>query len=507
MKRILRIGEGYAFSKHKLKRTYIRYFSLLAVLTTMCLYAVKQVSAQGAEPAATAVADIKPLQIGDTIPEALWELPLQVVNHPDGKNIITLNDYRGARLLILEFWGSMCPPCIEAIDKINRWQSDFGDDFAALPVLTRSKNFEQSLSLIKNREWSLPSVVNDTLLDRVALSRYLPDWGDVWILDGRLLAVPKFGYLTKETITALLENRRVNFVNKRNVQAINPYQPIALPTIWEDTAAVVKSQSRIIGYLPDQDKVFPTYEQRNDSTFLYMWNWPITNLLYEAYKPDIHPYLNIRQGIDWEVPESFLEKINWKVQPEYSADYITRREQWRADNYYGYQLIYPGLLTDKEARRIMQHDLNAFLSSRFDIRAEIKEQGFQKYAVLEPIQNTEQAKNNLVARTDSIYTDHDEKNLAFYGYGFSTLVHNISTAIRDNPNLNLTIREVADSTGIEGNFKSTFSLPRRLRERNRPLAEIQSVLRQYGLKLDIESRELPILVVYQVENRKNNSQP
>src|SRR5690606_30290169 len=42
VKSILRVGEGYALSKHKLKRTYIRYFSLLAVATIMCLYAHAQ---------------------------------------------------------------------------------------------------------------------------------------------------------------------------------------------------------------------------------------------------------------------------------------------------------------------------------------------------------------------------------------------------------------------------------------------------------------------------------
>ncbi|WP_353197684.1 SusC/RagA family TonB-linked outer membrane protein [Parapedobacter defluvii] len=42
MKRILRIGEGYALSKHKLKHTCIRYFSLLAVATIMCLEAHAQ---------------------------------------------------------------------------------------------------------------------------------------------------------------------------------------------------------------------------------------------------------------------------------------------------------------------------------------------------------------------------------------------------------------------------------------------------------------------------------
>ena len=42
MKRNIRIGEGYAPSKHTLNQLNIRYISLLAVLTTMCLYARAQ---------------------------------------------------------------------------------------------------------------------------------------------------------------------------------------------------------------------------------------------------------------------------------------------------------------------------------------------------------------------------------------------------------------------------------------------------------------------------------
>ena len=57
MKRFLCVGDSYALSKRKPKYTKLRYFSLLAVLSLMCLYAAKQASAQQAEPAAPAVAD------------------------------------------------------------------------------------------------------------------------------------------------------------------------------------------------------------------------------------------------------------------------------------------------------------------------------------------------------------------------------------------------------------------------------------------------------------------
>ncbi|WP_257670786.1 SusC/RagA family TonB-linked outer membrane protein [Parapedobacter tibetensis] len=64
MKRFLRIGEGYALSKHKLKHTYIRYFSLLAVATIMCLYA----HAQRPEPSGPVLSGVVADTAGSPIP-------------------------------------------------------------------------------------------------------------------------------------------------------------------------------------------------------------------------------------------------------------------------------------------------------------------------------------------------------------------------------------------------------------------------------------------------------
>src|SRR5690606_27790543 len=137
MKQNLRVGEGYAPTRSNLKKRNIRYISLWAVRMIMCLYAVKQVSAQEAEPAATAVADVQPLQIGDTIPEALWHLPLQVVNHPEGKETITLNDYRDKKLVILDFWATWCKSCIEGFPKLEAYQRKYADDLGVLLVNAR----------------------------------------------------------------------------------------------------------------------------------------------------------------------------------------------------------------------------------------------------------------------------------------------------------------------------------------------------------------------------------
>src|SRR5690606_20506625 len=187
MMRKIRVGEGCAFSSQKPKRLY-RYISLLAVLTSMCLYAAKQVSAQQAEPAAAAGADIAPLQIGDTISDYLWHLPLQVVNHPEGKATITLDEYRG-KLIILDFWATRCTACIQSMPKaatINYEYDDVNVILATREPTAKAREFFAKRA--SDSTWDgLTSIVDDSLLAGLFPHRLIPHV--VWIDSaGRLTA-------------------------------------------------------------------------------------------------------------------------------------------------------------------------------------------------------------------------------------------------------------------------------------------------------------------------------
>ncbi|MFC3198259.1 SusC/RagA family TonB-linked outer membrane protein [Parapedobacter deserti] len=177
MKLNLRIGEGYAFSTHKLKHTYIRHFSLLAVATIMCLYAhAQRPEPSGPVPLGISLDSIKPLQIGDTIPHGVWHMPLTVWSSTTGSTeTITLDDFRG-KWIILDFWNTFCGSCIQAFPKNNALQQRFHDEIRILPVTTEDTvRLHRMLERRPHLKASIrESVINDTDLGNIFPHQTVP---------------------------------------------------------------------------------------------------------------------------------------------------------------------------------------------------------------------------------------------------------------------------------------------------------------------------------------------
>src|SRR3546814_2927282 len=71
----------------------IASFALL--LTTMCLYVHAQDSGLSEPAPLGSMDDVQGMVIGDSLPAWFWELELNVVNHPEGKTSVKLDNYRG----------------------------------------------------------------------------------------------------------------------------------------------------------------------------------------------------------------------------------------------------------------------------------------------------------------------------------------------------------------------------------------------------------------------------
>ena len=164
---------------------------------------------------------ITPLQIGDTIPEAFWQLPLQVINHPDGKETITLNDYRG-KLILLDFWGPSCSYCIAAFPKLDSLQAQFNDELQI--VLVTQRDHEQIVTFHQRKPIPnhLFSVTADSVLNRFFQHRLLPHYA--WINShGKLIATTHSAVVTPENIRTAVNGDPLQIVQKNDLDTHRPF--------------------------------------------------------------------------------------------------------------------------------------------------------------------------------------------------------------------------------------------------------------------------------------------
>lgn len=165
---------------------------------------------------------IKPLKIGDQIPEALWNMPLKVVNHPEGKETVTLNDYRG-KLIILDFWATWCGSCIVAMPKMHRVEQQFKDKIIILPVAYEEK--DKIASCLKTNQTlsplNLSSVYADNILRKTFPHISIPHC--TWIsADGTVITESLSGEVTVKNVQLALDNNPSSISKKVDLDSDVP---------------------------------------------------------------------------------------------------------------------------------------------------------------------------------------------------------------------------------------------------------------------------------------------
>ncbi len=209
----------------QVNQPYVRVFALAicSLFSFMCL-TVKGQEVFKSEPVSgqQQAEVIHPLKIGDTIPEALWNMPLQVVNHPEGKKTITLNDYRG-KLIIVDFWATWCSSCIVAMPKSHSLQKQLKDTLIILPVTYEDP--EKARAFLKSnptiRGLNLSSVVKDSVLKTLFPYRLIPHY--VWIgTDQKVKAFTSAEELRMENVRKMIKNESLKLTVKNDIDITKP---------------------------------------------------------------------------------------------------------------------------------------------------------------------------------------------------------------------------------------------------------------------------------------------
>lgn len=126
---------------------------------------------------------------GEKLPEEFWKQMLTSYNVDGTSRQIVLSDFRD-KFLVLDFWATYCSPCVASLDKWNKWQHEFHHDVQVLAIHLYDHN-KKVLPFAKKRGWSIPLIYGnqqDTAINQ--LFYYDRSYGQVWIKDGKLFAIP-----------------------------------------------------------------------------------------------------------------------------------------------------------------------------------------------------------------------------------------------------------------------------------------------------------------------------
>ena len=310
--------------------------------TCLLLFGLPEARAQIAE------GEIKPLEIGDTIPEALWNLPLRVVNHPEGKETVTLNEYKD-KLIILDFWATWCAPCVKGFPKLRELQNEFGDKVKILSVTTEDMGkINTFFNAGAGKEYSyINTVVNDKILSTYFPYKTVPHVA--WITpEGKIFNTTTAESLTDANIQAVLQNQEATMITKVDADR---NRPLFLSEHFEENMELKSYSIFAKGYypgLPMGNKIRKTKDgkiygrQMTNASIMYLYTPPVS-ALFEKNGEMFNPKRTII-----EVSEPTL--LNHIVKSDGS---------YENHNLYNYEFIVPEKMADSIFYYMLE-DLNRY---------------------------------------------------------------------------------------------------------------------------------------------------
>ncbi|GGG96514.1 hypothetical protein GCM10007415_34640 [Parapedobacter pyrenivorans] len=353
---------------------------------------------------------ITPLQIGDTIPEALWHLPLQVVNHPEGRDTITLRDYKG-KLIILDFWHTGCGACISNFPRLDSLSQLFDDSLLVLPVTfqgrQRVNSFLKKNPLVLNS--SLVYAVEDSVLHKAFPHQLLPHY--VWIgPHGNVNSYTPSEYVTAINIEKSLHKPSVTLFRKEDKLNHDYNMPIfnvtenagtlrpVYYTAWGKHIKGLAAKSGIVN------------DSLNAQTRYYCINHSLLHLYAIALNSGL-PLQPKRRVLEVNEPGRLIH--------DQAAGYLSK---WQQEYTYTFETVVVHGTSKPELNHTLHHELNRF----FNLEGRIEERNIPSVVL-----TTDQKPNgNLFTRGNQmqIFRDPSDKHSYIKNITIADLAHMLERA-------------------------------------------------------------------------------
>ncbi|MFC7522314.1 peroxiredoxin family protein [Parapedobacter sp. GCM10030251] len=468
---------------------------LFLPMLSACLSALGQISVNTSQ-------DV--FRPGDALPDSFYRMKHRSVNVLTGHmQDIRLEDYRD-QLVILDFWFNGCKPCMVSLNKLDSIRAARGDDrWVVFPFTYQSA--EASKHTFDRFKWGFTSIVSDTVLRKLFTGEGFQNM--VWIKDGKVVATPPSSFATWENIEKVLDGEQPSMPLRAEMRlALDPARPIFTGDNGPTTIRYEQGGAKIGGYVPDYKTTYLTTAHLADTTVLYCSNLTMDELLLQAFADEIQPGTPPEEALVWDIgPErkDVFRVESPSVAKARNLDDYTRIQQWREAYLYGYTRRVARNLSENAAARIVQQDLNAYLGSRYNLEAAIKNGPPRRYPVLKCIGSMDNTLARLSDEED--LPDRDKETIVNRQMPFAShLLSNIALACRNGTRGE--VLPLVDSTGIAADFPVSFHIPKGMTE-GWTVERINREIRRYGLKVVMKEDRIPLLYVSErppVNNRSVN---
>ncbi|SJN47920.1 TlpA disulfide reductase family protein [Sphingobacterium sp. JB170] len=339
-------GRGLLFMKrfsHLLKSRNNRSRTLFSFTLPLLFFLFSNtVSAQ--EPRQDSGADglleISELSVGDTLPDALWTMKLNVFNHLDSNEVITLDSFRDKELIILDFWATWCGSCVDGLYKSEVIERETDYRLKVIPV--------NSVSMTKDSESKIRNTLSNiaesnfkpfTVVDDNKMLEYFPHVMVphlVWIdSTGVIIATTTSTEFTLDNIKKQIQTGKTSFYkHKVDIAGFDETKPI-LGQFGSEIMGDESISCLFSTYVGGIPKTPGTY-YRNGDFFLYrIANNTLSYLVMEAYKNDFGrgQIPRIQYIFPEDIPDTLITKLTHRNDRDdtYLFEISSRQEISAAD--------------------------------------------------------------------------------------------------------------------------------------------------------------------------------
>lgn len=327
--REFRLGESYALfpritvliytylkSKNNRSRTLFCFVYPISFL----LFSNHLASAQSTDPlqAGNGRLDIPELRVDDSIPERLWDSPMQFVEGLKTIPTFSLRNYQHKRLIVLDFWATWCASCLENIQKIKSLENHYGDSVLFLAVNSETtkdtrERIDKTFSKFRseNNSNDIGYILSDKFLYKYFPHKTLPHI--VWILDGKYIGSTYAEAVTSNHIDAVLSSGRLQQSVKNEILSFDPSLMIN-SQLDSKTNLVLQDNVFFSEYIDGIGFDSGTFYKTQTGYLYRISNYDLVYYYYLAY-PEV--FKNVESTditYDREVGESFITKIVSPVQ-------------------------------------------------------------------------------------------------------------------------------------------------------------------------------------------------